>query len=92
MFEYLYQWIENIAFFLLILTMAIQLIPNNSYKKYIHFFAGLVLIIMIVNPIIDLLGMGQDFAALLDEAQYQQKMKEIEEATKYLEDIANEME
>lgn len=92
MFEYLYQWVENIAFYLLIFTVAMQLIPNKSYKSYIQFFSGLVLIIMIANPIINLFGMEQEFASFLESAEYQQKIKEIEEATKYLEDISVETE
>ena len=92
MFEYLYQWVENIAFYLVILTVAIQLIPNKSYKSYIHFFAGLVLIIMIANPIIKLFGMEYEFNNFLENEEYQQKIKEIEEGAKYLEDISSEIE
>lgn len=91
MFEYLYQWVENIAFYLLILTVAMQLIPNKSYKNYIQFFSGLILIIMIAGPIIELFGMEQEFTTYFKDAEYQQKIKEIEEATKYLEDISNEI-
>ncbi len=91
MFEYIYQWVENIAFYLLIFTVAMQLIPNKSYKNYIRFFTGLVLIIMIANPIISLFGMEQKFDSFFESAEYQQRIKEIEEATKYLEDISGEI-
>lgn len=87
MFEYLYQWIENIAFYLVIFTVAMQLIPNKNYKNYIQFFAGLILIIMIANPILKLFGMEHEFMTFYEDAEYQQKIKEMEEATKYLEDI-----
>lgn len=92
MFEYLYHWVENIAFYLVIFTVAMQLIPSKNYKSYIQFFSGLVLIIMIANPIIQLFGMEQEFVSLLEGAEYQQKIREIEEATKYLEDIFIESE
>ena len=92
MFEYLYQWIENIAFYLVLLTVALQMIPNQSYKKYIQFFTGLILIIMIASPILKILGMEQNLLEFYKDAEYQQKIKEIEEATKYLEDISLEME
>lgn len=91
MFEYIYQWVENIAFYLLIFTVAMQLIPNKSYKNYIRFFTGLVLIIMIAKPIISLFGMEQEFDSFFESAEYQQRIKEIEEATKYLEDISGEI-
>ena len=92
MFEYLYQWVENIAFYLLIFTVAMQLIPNKSYKNYIQFFSGLILIIMMAGPIIELFGMEQEFTSIFEDVQYQQKIKEIEEATKYMEDILVETE
>ncbi len=91
MFEYLYQWIENITFYLVIVTVMIQLIPNNSYKKYVRFFMGLILIIMLSNPIMKILGMEKSFEEYYQEAKYEQKIKEIEEATKYLEDISIEI-
>lgn len=87
MFDYIYQWVENIAFYLVILTVAMQLIPNNNYKNYIQFFAGLILILMIANPILKLFGMEQEFLTFYEDAEYQQKIREIEETTKYLEDI-----
>ncbi len=87
MLEYLYQWIENIAFYLIIFTVAMQVIPNNSYKKYIQFFTGLILIIMLAGPILKIFGVEQDFHDFYESAEYQQKVKEIEEATKYLEGI-----
>ena len=90
MFEYVYQWIETIAFYLVILTIVIQLIPNNSYKQYVRFFVGLILILMLVNPICSLFGMQESFQEFYDEARYEQKMREIEQATKYLEDFSFE--
>lgn len=92
MVEYLYQWIENVAFYLVLLTVAMHLIPNNNYKKYIRFFTGLILIIMLSGPILKIFGMEQDFFSFYESAEYQQKIKEIEEATKYLEDISIETE
>lgn len=90
MLEYLYQWIENIAFYLIIFTVAMQMIPNNSYKKYIQFFTGLILIIMLAGPILKIFGAEQDFRDFYKSAEYQQKVKEIEEATRYLEGIGIE--
>ena len=87
MLEYIYQWIENIAFYLIIFTVAMQMIPNNNYKKYIQFFTGLILIIMLAGPILKIFGAEQDFQDFYKSAEFEQKVKEIEEATKYLEGI-----
>ncbi len=90
MFTYLYQWIENVAFYLVVITVLIQLIPNNSYKKYIRFFTGLILVLLLSNPIMKIFHIEEDFHTFYEEADYEQKLEEIEDATKYLEDISFE--
>ncbi len=90
MFQYIYQWIENIAFYLVVITAVIQLVPNNSYKKYIRFFTGLILVILLANPIMKIFQIEETFEAFYEEADYERKLEEIENATKYLEDISFE--
>lgn len=92
MLEYFYQWLQNIAFYLVIITAVIQMVPNNSYKKYIRFFTGLILIVMMTEPFVKIAGMGKTFSKLYDNAEYKQKIREIEETTKYLEEIQIENE
>lgn len=92
MLEYIYQWIENIAFYIIIFTVAMQMIPNNNYKKYIQFFTGLILIIMLGGPILKIFGAEQEFQDFYKSAEFEQKVKEIEEATRYLEGISIESE
>lgn len=41
MIAFFYQWLQNIAFYLILITAIIQIIPNHSYKKYIRFFTGI---------------------------------------------------
>ena len=90
MFEYLYRWMENISFYLVILTVTIQLIPNNNYKKYIRFFTGLILVLMLLGPVMKLFDIEKTFYSYYENAEYERKMREIENATKYLEDISFE--
>lgn len=90
MTEYLYQWLQNLSFYLIIVHMVIQLIPNNSYKKYIRFYTGLLLIVLLVAPILKLFGMEQGFKNIYNSVEYKQQIREIEESTKYLEDMTLE--
>lgn len=92
MLTYLYEWIENIAFYIVIITVAMQMVPGNSYKKYIRFFTGLILILMLANPIMKIFGMEQELQEFYNSAEYRQKVNEIERATKYLEEFSGEME
>ena len=58
--EYIKSFIETLVT-IIILFSAIELIsPNNSMKKYIKFVLGLILIIVMLNPIIDFFTEGED--------------------------------
>ena len=85
MLNYIYDWIENIVFYLVVLVAVMQMIPQNSYQKYIRFFAGMILILMLAGPIIKMFGMT-DFQSI----EYQSTLQEIEDATGYMERIIRE--
>ena len=53
------EWIQNVVVFLLLMTMAGQLIPDEKYKKYIRLTMGLLLILVILLPLTRLAGMDQ---------------------------------
>ena len=85
MIAFFYQWLQNIAFYLILITAIIQIIPNHSYKKYIRFFTGLILIVMLSEPIMKAIGMQTTFSELYHNASYQQKIREMS-----LEDVGKE--
>lgn len=85
MLDYVYEWIENIAFYLVMIVAVIQMVPGESYKKYIRFFAGMILIFMLAGPIFKMFGVTQ-----FHDEEYQKELERIEEATAYLENIVGE--
>lgn len=87
MFDYIYEWIQNIAFYLVMVTVLMHIIPNSDYKKYIRFFTGLVLVVMMTGPILKLLGMGDAWQELFNSEEYQEQMQKIEDASNYLEEV-----
>lgn len=56
MFEYLYEWLQNISYYLILVTAVTYVLPSNSYRKYIRLFTGLVLILMLLTPVFNLFG------------------------------------
>ena len=85
MIAFIYEWMENIAFYLVILVAVMQMIPQNSYQKYIRFFAGMILILMLAGPILRIFGMTE-----FQSTEYQNAMREIEDATGYMERVIRE--
>ena len=55
--EYIYQWMKNLSFYLVLLSVLLQMIPGEQYKKYVKFFAGMILIMMLLKPMTGLFGM-----------------------------------
>lgn len=74
MIEYLYQWMKNLAFYMVVITAALQLIPGENYKKYVRFFAGLILILMLAEPISRIFGL-----TVLQEQTYLTETRRMEE-------------
>ncbi len=56
MLENVYSWIENLTFYMVIMVAAIQIIPGENYKKYIRFFIGLILILMVISPFMKIMN------------------------------------
>lgn len=54
--EAVLDWIKRLLYFSVFLTVFMQLLPGESYKKYVRFFAGILLIILAVNPVLTFLS------------------------------------
>lgn len=80
MVTYLYEWLQNLAFYLVLVTAIFHMIPEMGYKKYIQFFTGLILIILLVSPVLQVLGTEitlEDFYQEMEyETEVEQKLKE----------------
>ena len=74
MINYLCEWIENLSMYLVIITVLFQVLPSNSYEKYVRFFAGLILILLLSGPLLKLFGKEQ-----FQFQQYQDAIRELEE-------------
>ena len=40
MFTYIYDWIKNLVFYLILMTMLMQIIPDSDYKVYSLFYGS----------------------------------------------------
>lgn len=91
-------WIKPILYFSIFITVMLQLLPTDKYTKYIRFFAGLLMIVLVISPVFRLLGgdgieetsiskrLYQEY-----EEQYQVDFDTMErEAQIYYENIINE--
>lgn len=87
MFEYLYGWMENLAGYLILVTAIMQLLPENSYQKYIRFFTGLVLVVMLAAPVLEMFGMQGEFKAACEQAVRTEERRMEQKIDKYMKDF-----
>ena len=46
------EWIRDIAVFLIVSAAVLHAVPGKDYRKYIRFFTGLILILLLAEPIL----------------------------------------
>lgn len=53
--------VRNVCAFVLLTTVVNNLMQGSVYRKYIRFFVGIVMLILVINPIMSLLSMDVSF-------------------------------
>lgn len=84
MFDYIYDWLWNFVCYIVLMTALIQILPENSYQKYVKFFFGLILVLLLATPVFRLLGMEQGFQDRYQDAEYRRIVREMEQASEYM--------
>lgn len=60
-------WISNIILFILLGIVVDMLLPNSSFRQYVKMVVGLLLIVIILSPVLNILSF--DVEALADRIQ-----------------------
>lgn len=89
MLEQLYEWIRGIAYFMVFAAMLDHVVPGEDYRKYIRFFTGLLLVVLLVTPLLKLAGMGGEILSLYRGSAYTEELEQIREAGAYFQDIGS---
>ena len=71
------NWAGNILFFLVFLTGLENLLPNKKYGRYIRLFTGLVLILLIVQPVARGLNLEERLASSFEAITFQQQADDL---------------
>ncbi len=52
--EWIFSYVKNICVFTFVLSLVLNIFPESGYRKYIRLFAGFLLLIFVLNPLIRL--------------------------------------
>lgn len=89
MLDYVYQWIRGIAYYLVLVTVVLELAAGQSYRKYIRLFTGIILVLLIMAPVSrGLKLLGEDPLEPI-ESSYEEAEEEIQEKMQELEQEAH---
>lgn len=75
-----YDWVWKLSGYLIFATALLQIVPGEKNRKYIHFFTGLVLIVMVATPVLKLFTSEDSFAKF--QSQYDAMEAQVEEMLK----------
>lgn len=56
-----YGWIRNIVCCLCLFQVFLQILPEGSFQKYVRFFGGLLLIVLVTGPLADMTHLTANF-------------------------------
>lgn len=88
--DILYEWVRNLVYFLIGTSLLLQLLPDRPNKKYLRFFIGLMLMVLMTKPALEFLHMKATFTTFYLENEIEQNRKEMEDAARYLETLTKE--
>lgn len=46
------EWLKNLVGYMLIVSVAMQMLPNKKYEQYVRLFTGFLLIVLVLQPIL----------------------------------------
>lgn len=73
--EGIYEWVRSLLFYLLLMTMILNLLPDKKYEKYLRLFTGTVFILLVFRPFTDLTGLEERIAGAFESITFQNDVK-----------------
>ena len=83
MIDLVKEWIISISTMIVLMTAVELILPNNKLKKYCKFVMGLILMLVIINPIIIALKPSSAININFDEFSYDFEERDSYEYEKY---------
>jgi len=82
--EVLKVWVTNITIAIFFITAVEMILPDNNMKKYAKFVLGLMLIVVIINPVIKIFNKDFDFYSYSNKAtSYMESSTVVTDIEKY---------
>lgn len=55
----IYLWVKNIVIYMILNTIIMNLLGNSSYKKYVSIVSGMLLVLIVISPLLNILKIDE---------------------------------
>ena len=80
----IFDWIRGMVFYLILMTMIMNLLPDKKYEKYLRLFTGMVFLFLVFEPLAEISGLEAEVAGAFERLTFQNNAmllrEEIEDA------------
>ena len=73
------NWVKDIVFYMIFVTMLMNLLPDPKYEKYLRLFAGAVMILLAFGPLARITGMETAIAGMFEKIIFEDDVRTLKE-------------
>ncbi len=74
----LYEWVRNIIYYLIMIGIVLNILPDKKYEKYVKMVFGIIIIMVLISPIFNFLDLSEKLDVSLMEKIYLQELENNE--------------
>lgn len=75
--EAVYDWIRGILYYMIFLSVTERLLADSHYAKHMRFFAGMVLILLVTDPVAGGLGLSSRICTLFQSISLEEDARDL---------------
>lgn len=84
--EGILDYVRSFLVLFLLIKVLLYLIPKSSFSKYISFFSGMILVIGILHPILQIFDMDEVWLEKIYDTTFEKQVLEVSANAKMLEE------
>ena len=73
------NWVKDIVFYMIFVTMVMNLLPDPKYEKYLRLFAGAVMILLAFGPLARITGMETAIAGMFEKIIFEDDVRTLKD-------------
>lgn len=74
-----YEWVQDLVIYMIFVTMAMNLLPDKKYEKYLRLFAGALFILIMTGPLTRVTGLDAALAGTFEKLSFENDVKTLKE-------------